>query len=113
MNFEKEDLFIEIKEATEMIGEENDFKKILYDSENILFENIVVLSFIEDEDTEALLGYFYNKTSSKIYEYIYTPATKNLSINEIKHQLSHKDCRTIAVLKDYLNLSRLEIEALG
>ncbi len=109
--YSRKNLFIEIKESTEILKEENSFKELLC-TKNILFENILVLSFLEDEGTEEYVGYLYDKESEKIYEYIYNPNIKKLLLTYVDYKLTDNNCRTISIIQDYLKLSTKEIESL-
>lgn len=90
----------ELIEVNEFFNNEIPINSDLFMKNDMNIKNIIFLSFVEDEETEEYVGYFYNRENQKFYRYIFNTLDNVLEINEtIKPNL--KDCRTILVLDDY------------
>lgn len=109
----KEALLLEIKESTKILNSENNAQKLIAANLNLETSNLLALDFLEDQFTEELIWYLCNKTSKAIYECIYNPITETISLSQINDMnFLEKNCRSISVLDEYLNLSEAELALL-
>ena len=90
----------EVIEVNEFFNNEIPINPKFFEKKNMNIKNIIFLSFVEDEETEEYVGYFFNRENQKFYRYIFNTLNNILEVNEtIKPNI--KDCRTILVLDDY------------
>lgn len=90
----------ELIEVNEFFNNEMPINPNFFINNNINIKNIVFLSFVEDEETEEYVGYFYNRENQRFYRYIFNTLDNTLEINETSKP-NLNECRTISALDDY------------
>lgn len=93
----------ELIELNEFFHNEAPINPELFLQKDINIKNIIFLSFVEDEETDEYLGYFYHRENQKFYRYIFNTLDNALEIHKtIKPNIN--ECRTVSILDNYLIL---------
>ncbi|WP_230656774.1 hypothetical protein [Psychrobacter sp. I-STPA10] len=113
MKVSKHNLLCEIKETTALINQIEALTQAIEKNSKLKMKDVLSLFFVEDQFTEELVGYIYDKKTSNIYEYVYNPKNDSILFSNMDMDaMNQEGFVTMPIIEEYLSLTEQQLNCL-